>query len=275
MVGAEVRVVTDGGADLPGDMAERTGVSVVAGQVRLGGGEWSGGAEEFWRQVRADGAQASTRPPTVEQFSYAYDDLVGAGARRRVLSVHVSAELSRSVDHARSAAAGRPVEVVDSRSVSVGTGLLALTAAEAASSGASFDSLRAMAGGWVDDLHVHVVVDDPAYLVRGGHAGFLGGDPGHGPRRHILAVRGRVIPIGRTRHRADAVGVLFGHVREHVAEGAGRWAVGHGDARDHEQVVARLVDTFGTEPVFVTVLGPVTGAHLGPDALVVAFFTRG
>lgn len=273
-----VRIVTDGAADLPADLAERLEIAVVSGPVRLGGEEWYGTPAEFWRGVRTGAAHPSTKPPTAEQFAAFYegdgDGRSGLSVHdgRPVLSLHVSSELSLTYANASRAARTRRVEVVDTRSFSVGTGMIAVNAAEAVAAGVAWEDLPSLVGRWIDRLHVHAVIDDPSHLIQEGRGGLLGRNVAHPHRRHVLAVRGHAIPICQVRQRSDALRELEVHVRQHVAEGAGRWAVGHGDASDTADVVARLADSFGGEPLFVAPLGPVVGTHVGPGAVVVAFF---
>lgn len=267
------RVVTDGAADLPEGLARSMGVTVVRGALRLGDHSWGDGSDmdlvRLWADIDHGGRLPATEAPSVQQLGAAY------ARDRPVIAVHVSAELSQVVAHARDAAAssGAPVHLVDSRSLSVGTGLVALAAAEAVQAGAGGEPLEAMVQRWVDQLHVHVVIDDVGFLVRGGRAGLLGAGPGSHSHRRLVAVKGHVIPIGQARHRPEALRMLVAHVAEHAGGGVSRWAVGHGNAPDIEDLTGRLASAFGCEPSYVTLLGGPTGCHLGPRSVVVGFFS--
>lgn len=261
------RIVTDGAADLPGDDARH--VAVVSGPVRIGHEVWDGDLARFWAELGKRSELPATEAPSVDQLAAAY-----AGADP-VLAVHVSERLSRTVEHARlaSAAAGTTVRVVDTRSLSVGTGLVALAAAEAASAGVQTARLVELAEGWVDRLHLHAVIDDAQFLVHGGRGGLVAARVGRHAHRHVLAVKGHMIPIQQVRHRSEAIRELIDHVREHAAGGVSTWAVGHGDAADVGEFVERLTSVFGTDASYVTLLGAPVGAHMGPGALVVGFFS--
>lgn len=263
------RVVTDGAADLPADLAERLGITVVRGAVRLGGQPWQGDVEEFWSQLGRGPQLPATEAPAADDLATAYrgDD--------PVLGVHVSSQLSKTFAHARAAADMVPtaVEVIDSRSLSVGTGLVAVAAAEAVGAGLEGQELGSALRGWVDQLHVHAVIDDVGFLVHGGRAGLVAARVSRHAHRHVVAVKGHVIPICQVRHRAAAVRELIAHVREHVGGGVARWAVGHGAAPDVDEFTARLAGLFGSDPSMVTLLGAPVGSHMGPRSLVVAFFS--
>lgn len=271
-VGAEpavTRVVTDGAADLPEGLADRLGITVVKGAVRIGMEPWRGDAEAFWGELGRRADLPATDAPTVEELAMGYGD------DAPVLAVHVSHELSKTFAHGKVAATsvGNPVEVVDSRSLSVGTGLVAAAAAEAVRAGLDGHKLHGMVEGWVDQLHLHALIDDVNFLVHGGRAGLVAARAGRRGHRQVVAVKGHVIPICEVRHRNEAVRQLLAHVREHVAGGVARWAIGHGDAPDIGEFVDRLVAMFGCDPWFVTLVGAPVGSHMGPGSLVVGFLS--
>ncbi len=265
------RVVADGAVDLPAGVAASAGIEVVRGPVRFDGRVWDGDLEQFWAELGATPDLPATDAPSVEDLAAAY------GTDGEVTAVHVSSELSRTWAHAREAAdrVTAAVNVVDSRSLSVGAGLLALSAAEAAAKGLEGDGLAEMVARWVDQLHVHAVIDDVSLLVHGGRAGLVADKVGRHTRRHLIAVRGHAIPICQVRHRKEAVRELVEHVRDHVGTTLPRWAVGHGAADDADEFVERLAGVFGCDPDYVTLVGAPVGSHMGRGSLVVGFFSDG
>ena len=120
---------------------------------------------------------------------------------------------------------------------------------------------------------VHALIEDVAYLMRGGRAGLVDRDA-KADRRQVIAVRGHAIPIRQVKDRRGAMRELLRHVRDHAQHGIEHWAVGHGDARDVEEFTAELRESLHSEPAFVVPLGPAVGTHAGPGALVVGFLER-
>ncbi len=263
-----VRVVTDGGADLPESLAESLGITVVHGGIHFGDDAWDGSVEEFWRRVASGGPAPSTSPPGVDALAEAFaDDLP-------VCAIHVSAELSRTEALAKQAAAASDrIHVVDSRSLSVGTGLVAMVTAQAADLDMDFEYVKRLARHLVDEVHVHAVIEDVGYLRRGGRAGLIDAHA-KGDARQVIAVKGHAIPIRQAKDRRAAIGELLHHVADHARHGIERWAVGHGAAPDVEEFVAEVQKVAGSEPAFVVPLGPAVGTHAGPGALVVGFLER-
>ena len=264
---ALVRIVTDGGADLPPELADSLGIRVVRGGIHFGEDSWEGSAQEFWRRVRGRGDVPSTSPPSVETLVDAF-----AGSEP-VCAIHVSAELSHTEDNAKQAAGSSAdrVHVVDSRSLSVGTGLVAMVAAQAAAVDVDFEQIKALARRLVDQVHVHAVIDAVDYLMRGGRAGLLDTHSIKHRASQIVAIKGHAIPLRQVKGRRRAVDELLSHIAEHAEHGISQWAVGHGDAGDVDDFVARATKVLKSEPAFVVSLGPSVGTHAGPDALVLGF----
>jgi DegV family protein with EDD domain len=264
-----VRIVTDGAADLPEGIAESLGIRVVRGPVHLDGSDWHGAIDDFWRAVRGGDPVPSTGPPGREAFTEVF-----AGPDP-VCAVLVSSELSRTVEHAKAAAGdSQTVHVVDSRSLSVGTGLIALALARAATVDSELEQVKRLARRLVDEVHLHAVIEDVEYLLRGGRAGLVDAHAKRGSR-YVVAVKGHVIPLERAKDRNGAIRHLMAHLVEHQAHGIEHWAVGHGAADDVDEFTDRVEKRLGRPPEFVVPLGPSVGAHAGPGALVLGFLARG
>src|SRR5918912_530932 len=144
MSDARVAVVTDSTAYLPSEFVERYALTVVPLQVVVGGRSLAEGVEvtsdEVARALR-EWRPVTTSRPTPQTFADTYRSL----GVPEVVSVHLSGDLSGTVDAARVAARqvaddGVRVVVVDSRSLGMGLGLAAQAAAEAAHAGADADA---------------------------------------------------------------------------------------------------------------------------------------
>lgn len=266
-------VVTDGAVDVPGEILESPHFCTVAAEVDVDHVPFTGTVEEFWMTSRR-GRRPSTRPPTVSALAEAYS------RSREVIAVHVSRPLSATMARADEAAAlaarsGTTVTVVDSRSISVGAGLLVAAIHDAAvhpGSARSYATLRALAEDLPGRLHTFALVQDVASLRRSDRAGLLPNAHLSGSHPLVMAVRGRVVVLGQSRQRATARRELVRHLR-HVATRPGpgieAWALGHGDASDIEAVADELAEATGRPASFISPIDATVGAHLGPDALVV------
>ena len=186
------------------------------------------------------------------------------------LSSGLSATYQSALAAAEAAGGRIPVRVVDSRSVTMGQGLLCLAAAELASGGADLDAVEARVVDLIARTKAMGVLGTLDHLQRGGGSGGrrpgglapLGqaGDPG--PRRggrqeSKQRTRARALDYLVTKCRADAPFERIG-----VASGA---------ADDLDAITARLTDVETTHPLLVVDLGPVVGTHAGPGTVGVAY----
>src|SRR5918997_5164481 len=172
-----VAVVTDSTAYLPARLLEQYAVEVVPLYVVMAGhsgreGEDIGPADVA-RALGSRGQRVSTSRPTPGDFVAAYRRRLAAGADH-IVSVHLSAELSGTVDAARLAAAQvgeHVVTVVDTRSTAMGSGFAVLAAARAAAEGAGATEVAAAANRTAARTHTFFVVDTLEHLRRGGRIG--------------------------------------------------------------------------------------------------------
>ena len=166
-----VAVVTDSTAYLPADLAG--GLTVVPLTVVVNGVAGEEGVDvspaEVARALNSRRAAVSTSRPAPSTFAETYRRLLDAGATG-VVSVHLSAKLSGTVDAARLAAAeiGPAVTVVDAGFTGMGLGFPALAAATAAAAGADLPGVQAAAESAAARVSTLFYVDTLEFLRRGG-----------------------------------------------------------------------------------------------------------
>ncbi len=209
-----VAIVTDSTAYLtPGQVAAAGApLRVVPLHVVIGGQEHREGVdvrvEDLAEALRRFVPVTTSRPAPAE-FLQTYEELAAAGADA-IVSVHISADMSATVQGAHLAAAQSPVPVtvVDSRVLGAAMGYAALSAAALAGTGASADSVAAVARSRAHDATVVFYVHTLEHLRRG-RADRVGlGAAGLGPGNQADP------RADRRTHRPDREG-------PHVGQGAG------------------------------------------------------
>lgn len=273
-----VAVVSDTTHSLPRDLVEASGAVQISLYVTDATGQRLEAEivdlDAFYGRVREGGSLPTTSQPSVGDFLAVYEPLVTAG--HDVVSIHISGELSGTVSCARQAAQeiatrgpGPQIEVVDSRGACAQLGFAVLAAARAAQRGRSIDEVAARTRETIEQARMVWALDSLEHLRRGGRIGaaqaWIGGALKIKP---ILTVDGSIVPVERVRTWGRAVEHLTDHMRTRRDAGADGWAVQHIQVPDQ---AARLVDRgreiYGTDPLFVSEVGPVTGTHLGPGML--------
>jgi DegV family protein with EDD domain len=269
-----VAVVTDSTSYLPREIVAERGIREVSLYVRDGAGQRReldiDDYGRFYDDLREAPRLPTTSQPSIGDFAAVYEPLIADG--RNVASVHISGGISGTVETARQAAAEvrrkqpeRRIEVVDSTVSAGALGLVAL-AATRASAAADVDAAVAGAQEAVRAMRFWFAVDTLEYLRRGGRIGaaqaWLGGALKIKP---ILTLDGEITPVERVRTSRRAFERMVEYMRSRAADGADAWVVQHIRAPDvAERLVERGREIYGCEPAFVSEVGPVIGAHVGP-----------
>jgi DegV family protein with EDD domain len=276
---AQTAVVCDSTAYLPRDLLAERDIQVVSLYVSIDGEQQReteiGDYGAFFERLRASEGGATTSQPSVGDFVSVYEPLLDAG--REVVSVHISAGISGTCEAANQARerlidegkGGERIKVFDSRSAAGGMGLCALGAAAAAASGGGAEEAMARAEQTREELKMWFAIDTLEYLRRGGRIGGASAFIGSALKiKPILTLEEEITPIERVRTRARSIERLRDYARERHDSGLDAWVVQY--IRDDE-TAAGLVDDgreiFGCEPAFVSEIGAVLGAHVGPGLM--------
>ena len=274
-------VVVDTTSYLPEELIERHGIHRVSLYVTLDGEQKReseiGAAEydDFYERLRRSEDGATTSQPSVGDFRAVYEPLLADG--REIVSIHLSSGISGTCDSARQARqqliddgkGGERILVFDSRSACGGSGLLALAAARAAERGEPGTDVLARVERAREGLKMWFAIDTLEYLRKGGRIGSAQAWLGSALQiKPILTLEEEITPVERVRTRRRAFERMVEFARERHMAGAGAWVVQH--IHDPE-TARRLADecrpVFGSDPVFVSEIGPVIGAHIGPGLL--------
>jgi DegV family protein with EDD domain len=275
-----VAVVTDTTHYLPRELADAEGIQQVSLYVN-----WPEGQEReidmpnfdaFYERLRASADLPTTSQPSIGDFLAVYEPLVGAGTE--VVSIHLAGGISGTVESARQAAeqAGGRVEVIDSETGCGGLGLVVLAAAKAAHAGAGADEVVAAAREARARLKIWFAVDTLDYLQRGGRIGKAQAMLGAALKiKPILSLESEIVPVERVRTAGRAFERMVDYARSRKDDGADGWVVQHIRAQEQaERLVERGREIFGSEPVWVSEVGPVIGAHVGPGLVGVGGIPR-
>jgi DegV family protein with EDD domain len=284
-----VAVLTDSSSDLPAELARSHGIAVLPIEVRFGKEAFRDGidlsAREFYDRLERGGTAPQTRPPSADELAAAYRGLAGRG---ELLSVHLSEKLSQTIAHAR-AAADRLGEaafgdevghasprVVDSGSVSLGLGLLALFAARLARRGVAAEEIASRLADMRGRLHVLFAVDTLDYLARGGRIGRARAVFGNllGIKPILGLVAGEVVAVDRVRGGRAAHPRLLDLFRERVSADAPVIAgVAHAKAPVWaDRLRDLLTGAFDVRELLIAEIGPVVGTHAGPGTVGAVLF---
>ena len=270
----KVAIVTDSTADLPPELVEELGVTIVPLQVIFGDEAYREGVEitteEFYERLVKSRQLPTTSAPSVGDFQEVYERLLEEVDS--IVSIHIGAKLSGTVQAAHTArqslAKPERIEIVDSQAVSVAIGFVIMEAVEAARAGAKLAEVKAAAESAVQRTHVRFMLDTLEYVRRGGRIGRARAYMGTLLRvKPILSFReGEVYPEERVRTRARGLERIIQWAVRH--QKVKRAVVAHATTLDEaESIRERLAMAFPSVKVYLIRFGPVLGTHGGPGTI--------
>jgi DegV family protein with EDD domain len=277
-----VRIVTDSACDLPAEVADEMGIEIVPLSIRFGDDEFIDREEltvaEFWNRCVNMSTLPETAAPAPGQFESVYRRLAADGATGIVV-VSLSGALSATIQSAELAArsvsdddsVAVDIRVVDSRTVSMGIGTIAIACARAASDGADIEAVEALAQSLSERTRVFAALDTLDNLKKGGRIGgakaFLATALSIKP---IIDVTGGVVSeAGKQRTRSKALAHLVERFKSY-GDNVENLAVLHADCSDVDAFVDMLRPHYDGE-ILVGDIGPVIGTHGGRGTIGVAF----
>ena len=272
-----VKVVTDSGADLPDQLVQELGITVVPVYVRFGDKVYRDrvdiSEDEFYERLTHDPVHPNTTQPTPQDFADVYQKL--SQEAEGIISIHIPAKLSgtcNSALQAKKMIGGKcPIEVVDSETLTMSLGLIVIVAATAAKAGGSLEQVVEEVKQTIPKIHLLFLLDTLKYLAKGGRIGkakaLLGSVLSVKP---ILSIKdGELVPVSQVRTRAKGVDKLFDFVKE--AADIQDLAVVYNTTPDEAQNLAeRIGSVFDKEKIRIARVGPGLGVHGGPGAMIVA-----
>jgi DegV family protein with EDD domain len=271
-----VAVVTDTTHYIPQEIVDRHGIHLVSLYVNWDGRTDResdlGDYDSFYDHMRTAATLPSTSQPSVGDFLAVYEPLLEAGDD--VLSIHLSGGISGTVGAAEQARdalvergiAAERIRVLDSDTGAAGHGLMAIAAANAVRGGADLAGAAEAARALRARMKIIFAVDTLEYLRRGGRIGAAQAWVGSALKiKPILTIEREIQPIERVRTAGRARERLVHHLQDCRDGGADVYFIQHIQAHDvAEKLVAAGREIYGREPEFVSEIGPVIGAHVGP-----------
>jgi fatty acid kinase fatty acid binding subunit len=282
---SSVAVVTDTTNYLPRALADSQGIHQVSLYVG-----WDAAPirelempnfDDFYSRLRTDPETPTTSQPSIGDFLAVWEPLLDAG--QDIVSVHLAGGISGTCEAARQArevlverGLGERIEVLDGETACGGLGLLLLAGAAAARAGGDKHAVVERVREARKALRIWFCLDTLEYLRRGGRIGkaqaWLGGTLKIKP---ILSLEYEIVPVERVRTAGRAFERMVQYMHELHDSGADGWVVQHIQAPDQAQrLIEHGRELYGSEPAFVSEVGPVIGTYTGPGLIGVGAIPR-
>jgi DegV family protein with EDD domain len=222
----KISIVTDSDSSLPADVAERYGIEQVPITVHFDEHSYTTGVDIddrlLFDLVDRANRLPTTSAPSPSAFAAAYEKVFSRGSES-IVCICVSSQVSSTYASALSACEnfpGREITVIDSLTLSMGQGFVALAAAEAARDGVGKEEILAMVSDIGKRMRLFAVLSSLKYLALSGRVGkFVAGMADTFDIKPILTVEdGKLVLLERVRTRKKAMERMSELVRGALGE---------------------------------------------------------
>lgn len=277
---ANIKIVTDSSCDIPPIVAHDLGIEVIPMHLQVGDQTFRAGIDitpdQFYPLLHDSRTKVTAVTPPMVVFEQLYRRL--ALEYEHVFSIHMSSRLSSNYRVAQQARAKLPAsatrtDIIDSKLLSMGMGLVALHAARAVRAGAGASEVAHLINRLIQHCHMVFFVDTIEYLEQGGRLSLATSVLGSMQRIKPLMLldEGEVVPYERTRTRAKAIEGLYTFIEDfpRVQEVVALYAT---TPEDIDKLLEKVDPIFPRGRVQIEQFSPSIGAYLGPGSMGVAVF---
>jgi DegV family protein with EDD domain len=283
----KIAIITDSDASLSHELEVKYNIRQVPITVHFGDEVFETNLDiddhQLIERIRREGKLPTTAAPSPGKFAEAYKAAFEEDGADAVICFVVSGEVSATYDAALIAAnelmPEKDITVVDTLSLTLGQGFMAITAAEAVAKGASVEEAISAAEDIRERSHLFGALATLEYLAMGGRvssltaamAGMLNIKP-------ILTIQdGKLEMLEKTRTRKKAWARAIALIQETIEDKAiERMNIVHTDCMDEAKEFEALLRANIPCPDEINILPLTAGlsVHTGPGFVGVSFITE-
>ncbi len=278
----KVKIMTDSTADLPYSMIEQLGIERMPMYIILGDKSLPDDrnlrSEQLFKFADETGTLPKSAAVNEFQFTQAFKRWLNEGYD--IFFIGISSKLSATMQNAKTAAEqfdSNRIRIVDSFSLSTGTGLLVLEACDMAQTGAGVKEIALYIESIREKVKASFVVDTLKYLYMGGRCSRLQSLVGSRLKiKPMLELKdGEIVPGSKFRGK-NYIDKYFELVTEDAEKiDSKRIFVTHCLAQESALAVKqKLHETFGFENILLSDASPTIATHCGPGTLGILFLNR-
>ncbi len=272
----KIKIMTDGSTDIPQSTIEELDITVIPDHIRIGEQDYIANdnitIDELYELASNTEEIVTTTQPKPEEFKAAFTS--ASKNYDGVICILTSSKFSMMCKNAQAVAAkmkkSKPITVIDSKSISSGTGILVIEAARMAKDGADFDDIVEKIEALREKLSVTFVLDSIEPIEKSGRLGkasiFTKALITLKPL--VTVVDGEFQPVTQERTRKKALEKLLDIVNN-IKDGEEAYVTFN--TRPEEAIeFAKAIKTIKANKIVINRLNPALGIHGGPGILSVA-----
>lgn len=277
-----VQIIIDSASDMPRSIQKAYGIKLVSQQITVKDKTYKDRVDltppMFYSLLEKEAVESNTAQPAMCDWYEAISSC--RGNKKEVLIITMPACLSGTYASAVLAAKDYKdirVEVRSTRTLSLGSSLIAIQLARRADQGANLDELLELFDDLNRRVRTFVVIGDMEMLKRGGRISATTAMLGKALNiKPILefAEEGQVVPVAKVRGWKKARHYLSKRYEEEAGY-QGLVGLAHASRPEQEELLMKeLISLDPVAEIQTTEIGAVLGAHAGPGTLGLAFFAK-
>jgi DegV family protein with EDD domain len=279
----KVAIATDSVSNLTAELVEQFDIKVIPQILNWAGTTYLDGIDitetEFYSRLATAKELPTTSQPSAGEFKEFFEEI--GQQYDRILCITISEHLSGTLASALGAQQmiqDIPIEIIDSRSASMGQGFIVLAAAKAIKDGAELEAAAEIARRMVPITRAVFVVDTLEFLHRGGRIGgaqrLVGSVLSIKPLLHLLD--GKIEPLASVRTKRKALGRALEIIEaDTVGKGPLHAAVLHAaNPEEASQFRQEVAERLKPVELLQAELTPVIGTHTGPGLVGLAYYNE-
>ena len=279
-----IAILTDSSCDLPKEVLDKMQIHMVPLSIHFGEtfylDRYTIQPEQFYSLLSKSDHNPTSAQPSIRDFQNKYEYLCSHYSS--VIAVNLGKALSGTFNSSYQAAkdisdrTGKRIDVIDSRTVTGGLGLIILRLAEAIGKGATHEEILPEISKWIKKTQVRVTVTTLKYIIRSGRVGafksviarLLDLKP-----VIVLDDEGRTVLSSKSFTEKGSMKKVIRNI-EKIAEKNKIWgyAITHANnSRTAEWFAIQMERVTGLKPAFISPASPALGANTGSGAACLSF----
>jgi len=277
--GMKIQVITDSTSDMPDGLADNYDIKIVPVYLNFGDKTYREGIDitrqELYSMLPSLSIHPTTSQPNPEDFMGVYKKQIDMADG--IVSIHISSKLSSTYNSAMTAKKTLeghypiPIEVIDSKFNSAGSGLVVAAAAKLAKSGASLAEVVEEANRAIRQVEMFGMFQTMKYMARSGRVNKI-----IATTSNLLKVMplltfhdGEIVKAGLVRTTGKGMDRIYDFVRRNLP--ISELTIVHSQVIDlADQLKRRLSELIKEEEISIAELGAALGIYGGPGVLLVA-----
>ena len=284
---SKIGLVTDSTSDIPQEIIEKYQIHVVPLSVHFGRNYFLDKAtitpESFFKLLNKSKEYPSTAQPAYKDFYNKYNYL--STIYDSVLSIHISKEMSGTWSNSSKAAhvianqTNKIFDVINSKRITGGLGLIILRAAKEIEKGVSQQEVAEKIDSWIKKSRIFVTAKTMKYMVKSGRLNPVKGAFGNFLNlKPIITVNdgGKTEPLQKSFGEKGCMKQLVNRIAKLSNENEVLdYTISHvNNPTSAKWYSEKLENIIGKKPTWVNEATPVLGVNVGPGTIAVSVMLK-